>query len=132
MEIVPLNLLQLASTDAMTLLSHIIGSESTACASLRLFPHLSSFTQFLVPSTFKGTTGSLHHTFYLCFQLRYSTNNLLRQHIPKTSKSLGFAFEQLVVLHGVLDKFTSVDVRISSLLDVTYDVLGYINMKVGR
>src|SRR6266480_2752862 len=108
-----------SASDAMTFPSTKY-TQQVNCMCISLFPISALFL--------KRPTGSLHHAFHLRSQLRNSTGNLLRQHIPKTSKSLGFAFEELVVLHGVLDEFTRVDVRISSLLNVAYDVLRDVNM----
>src|SRR5215469_941861 len=113
----------------MTFPPQSIRSESTARVSLCLFSHPIPFPQLSFPSALKRPTGPLHHALHLPSQLRYSTCNLLRQHVPKASKSLGFAFEQLVVLHCVLNEFTGVDVRISALLDVAYDVLRDVNME---
>lgn len=107
-------------------------SEPPVRVLLRLFPQSQLLFSTQFPLAVKGPTGTLHYAFHLCSQLRHSTCNLLRQYIPKTSKSLGFAFEQLVVLHGVLDEFTGVDVWISSLLNVTYDVLWDVDMEIRR
>ena len=82
--------------------------------------------------TLKGTTRPLNYALHFPSQLRNRTRNFPRQNIPETGKSLGFAFEQLVVLHGVLDKFARVDVRVPSLLDVADDVLRDVDVKVGR
>lgn len=93
---------------------------TSSCFSLPIFFHLLSFFP------------SFYSLFNLFLQLGYSLYNFLCQHVPKACKRLALAFEILILPLREFDKFSSIDVGVSTTFDVIDDLGRNLSGQVGR
>ena len=90
-----------------------------------IFPaYTGTSSHFSLPIFFRFL--SLFPSFYsllnFFLQLGHGLHNFLCQYIPKACERLALAFEILVLLLCEFDKFSGIDVGVTTILDIFYDL----------